>query len=113
MLPLIVMLAIGGGIVMLPTVERTPAEKQAQADAAKFLGAQIRCENEAKARIADPAGFEVEPYDAWRVVPASADDLAFRFKARARNAVGGLIWADFSCRATYDGEFWTAEIGQA
>lgn len=107
--PTILMLGIGSCVVMLPTKEKTPAEKEAD----KFLGAMIRCENETKGRIADREGFEVASYGSWRVEPGEKpDEYTFWFQARAKNAFSALIWADFKCHATYDGEYWTAKISQ-
>lgn len=107
--PSVLMLAIGSCIVTMPTKEKTPAEREAD----KFLKAMIRCENETKSRLADREGFEAAPYGDWRVVPDEVGGgLTFGFKARARNAYGALIWAEFTCHATYNGERWTAEISQ-
>lgn len=111
--PTILMLGIGSCVVMLPTTEKTPAEEAAQKEADKLRSAMYRCENETKSRIADPEGFETASYGDWRAMPDDVGDgIRFWFPARARNAFGALIWADFKCHATYDGKYWTAEISQ-
>lgn len=101
--------AIGGCFALLPEPKpKTPAQEAAD----KLLSAMIRCENQTESQLADPEGFEPESYGAWRVEAAGEDDQTFRFKARARNAFGGMIWAEFECRARYDGKYWSAEISQ-
>jgi hypothetical protein len=107
-------LAVGSCIVMLPTPKPlSPSESAAKAASEKLLSAMIRCENQTKSQLADPEGFDPETYGNWRVLPDEVGDgYEFRFKARARNGFGGLVWADFRCHATYDGSYWTAEISQ-
>lgn len=105
----VLLLGIGSCVALLPTKEKTPAEKEAD----KFLSSQIRCENETKSRIADPEGFETAAYSDWRVMPdEQGEGYTFKFQAKAKNAFGALIWATFSCHATYDGKYWTADITQ-
>lgn len=104
---------IAGCLAMLPAPKpKTAAEAEAEAAAEKTLMAMIRCENQTEAQLADPEGFEPEGYGSWRIEPASENDLIFQFKARARNAFGALIWAEFECHATFDGEFWSAKAKQ-
>lgn len=107
----LVLLALIGGFALwvasLPEREVTPAEAARD----RLYRAMVRCENETKDRVADPGGFEAESYGAWRVEPGdSPDKMTFMFTARAKNAYGALVWGDFTCRATYDGKYWTAEI---
>jgi hypothetical protein len=96
---------VGGCLVLLPEV---PAKTEAE----RLQMAMIRCENQLRDQLADPDGLDPEPHGAWRVEAASQDDLTFRFKARARNGAGVLVWADFECRAQHDGSAWSAEVGQ-
>lgn len=109
LVPLILLLAIGGYLVYGPVREKSPAEAAAD----RLQGAMIRCENETKSRLADPSGFDAEPYGQWLQEPGGSETaLAFQFKARARNGFGALVWAEFACRATYDGTHWSAEVAQ-
>lgn len=75
-----------------------------------MLMAMIRCENQTKDLLADPSGFDPEPQGKWIALAASEDRYVVRFKARAKNVFGALIWSEFECTATYDGEYWTAEV---
>ena len=105
----LLLLGIGSCVVMMPKHEMTPAEKEAD----KFLSSQIRCELETKSRIADPEGFATAAYSDWRVVPdEQGEGYTFKFQAKAKNAFGALVWGAFSCHATYDGEYWAADITQ-
>jgi hypothetical protein len=100
---------VGGCLALLPD---PPPKTAVQVEAERLQMAMIRCENQLRDQLADPDGLEPEPHGAWRVEAASQDDLTFRFKARARNAVGALVWADFECRAQRDGSAWSAEVRQ-
>lgn len=100
---------IGGCLAMLPASRPKTA---AEAAAEKTLMAMIRCENQTEEQLADPEEFDPEGYGLWRIEPASENDLTFRFKARARNAFGASVWAEFECHATFDGEFWSAKVKQ-
>lgn len=113
--------AIGAALIALapepppPTPEEkaaAEAKAAAKASADKFRSALIRCENQTEAQLADPEGFDPVPYGDWLAMETSEDRHVFAFKARARNAFGTLIWAEFQCTVTYDGKYWDAEIQQ-
>jgi hypothetical protein len=113
--------AIGGALILLapdpppPTPEeKAAAEAAATAKAAsdKFQSALIRCENQTESQLADPEGFDPVPYGEWMAIETAEDRHVFAFKARARNAFGALVWAEFQCTVTHDGEYWTAQIEQ-
>lgn len=96
---------------MLPASKPLTPRQQAAKDAAeKFQSALIRCENQTKESLADPEGFDPDPQGQWVMLEASENRYVVRFRARAKNALGGMIWGNFECTATYDGSYWSAEI---
>lgn len=101
-------LGIGVGMLGDP-VDKTP--EQLAAD--KLMMAMIRCENQAEIQIADPEGFDPETYGQWLAEDFGENHYTFRFKARAKNVYGALVWGNFRCEATYEGGHWTAEISLA
>jgi hypothetical protein len=97
---LMILALMGSCVVLWPEPrERTEAEKAAD----KLLMARIRCENATKDSLADPDGFEAQPYGEWLAQPENdGNKITLTFRARARNGFGALVWADFTCVATYD-----------
>lgn len=95
----------------LPKVDDRSQEERAAAEAVDWIrSAAIRCENQIRASLADPDGFDPEPWAGWRVTAEGETVLVFRLAARVRNAFGALVWGAFECRATHDGSAWTAEV---
>jgi hypothetical protein len=108
---LIILAAIGSCYASLPEQKPLTPEEQAAKDAAeKMLSALIRCENKTKESLADPEGFDPEPHSQWLMQEASEDRYVLSFKARAKNSFGALVWGEFECTATFDGERWIAEV---
>lgn len=105
---LVMFLAIVGSCVALwpEPRERTEAEKAAD----KLLNAMIRCENETEARLADADGFDAQPFGEWLALPGGGDNrMTFSYRAKAKNGFGALVWAEFTCQVTHDGEYWSVD----
>lgn len=102
-------LAVYGCVVSMPDPKpKTPEEIAAE----RVRAAMFRCEGQTESQLADADGFDPEPYGQWLVQEASEDRFVWTFKARARNAFGGLVWASFECTATNSDAGWTAAIRQ-
>lgn len=110
-------LVLAGVVVFtcaLPDAPLTPEQRVQQeirAKADKLSGAMWRCQQEAKAQVADADGFDAAPHSEWQTVAGGTEDSRrFVFQIKARNAFGALIWSEVSCDANYDGEFWSADV---
>lgn len=100
-----------GGVATCATLAPpSPPRTEAETGAERLLMAMIRCSNQTKSQLADPTGFDPEPFGDWRVIPKEDGGFDFTFRARARNGFGALIWGEFACSATHDGTAWKAVI---
>lgn len=101
---------IGGCYAVLPDADPQTVVGRSEAD--RIQMAMIRCANHTRSQLADPSGFDPEAHSSWRVEVTGSDAVTFRFRARARNGFGALVWAEFECRARHDGTRWIAQVSQ-
>lgn len=109
---------LGSCMVLVSSIEAPPRTEE---DIARDLtnAARFACEGQIRRSAADPDGIEFRA-ESWRGTPIDAERppiggniAALHVAVRGRNAFGGMIWAEMTCRMKLDGTTWSVvEVSQ-